>query len=69
MKLRYDTEDDVLMVWLAMDKVDHAEQKENVIVHFSSDDRPVLLEILQASEFLKRAYRAMPEQDQQRVFA
>lgn len=69
MKLRYDTEDDVLMVWLAEEKVDHAQQKENVIIHFSSQDVPVLLEILGASEFLREVFRSLPEGDRQRVSA
>jgi hypothetical protein len=34
--------------------IDHAGETEGVIVHFSTDDRPVLLEVLDASEFLSR---------------
>jgi hypothetical protein len=34
--------------------IDHAEETEGVIVHFSTDTRPVLLEVLDASEFLSR---------------
>lgn len=54
MKVQYNREDDVLMIHLSEDKIDHAEQTDGVIVHFSPEDRPVLLEVLDASDFLAR---------------
>ena len=54
MKARYDREDDVLTLLLADGTVDHAEEVDGVIVHFSADDRPLLLEVLDASELLAR---------------
>ncbi len=53
MKMRYDQEDDVLMIWLSDQRVEYAEQEKNMIVHFSKADQPVLVEILNASAFLK----------------
>ncbi|GAI02120.1 unnamed protein product, partial [marine sediment metagenome] len=32
--------------------IDHAEETGPIIIHFSVDKKPVLLEILEASEFL-----------------
>jgi uncharacterized protein YuzE len=52
MKVRYDREDDVLTLQLAEGVVDHAEEVDGVTVHFTKDDRPLLLEVLDASELL-----------------
>jgi uncharacterized protein YuzE len=54
MKVRYDRETDITILELSGEKVDHAEEMENIIVHFTEDDRPVLLEILNSSEFLPK---------------
>jgi uncharacterized protein YuzE len=54
MKVQYDREDDILTLELSGEKIDHAEEVEDRIVHFSAEDRPVLLEILDASDFLAR---------------
>lgn len=54
MKVQYNREDDVLTIHLSEGTIDHAEEAEGVIVHFSPDGRPVLLEVLDASEFLSR---------------
>lgn len=59
MKKRYDKVDDVLMIWFSQDRVDHAEQSKNTILHLSRDNKPVLLEILHASKFLEESSRAV----------
>ncbi len=52
-KIRYDHEDDVLMVWLAEGKtVDRAEQTGQSILHMSEQGEPILLEILNAHDFI-----------------
>jgi hypothetical protein len=52
-KMRYDHKDDVLMVWFSEDKqVDHAEQVGQSILHLTAEGTPVLLEILNAGEFV-----------------
>jgi hypothetical protein len=51
--MRYDSEDDILMIWLAHGKtIDHAEQFGTTILHVSAEDEPVLLEILEARAFM-----------------
>lgn len=55
MKMRYDREEDILMVETASGKIDHAEEMGPVIVHFTKAGKPVLLEILDGSEFLSLA--------------
>jgi hypothetical protein len=58
MKISYNREDDIAMVELNTKKIDHAQEAKNIIVHFSKDDEPVLLEILDASTFLTDMMRA-----------
>jgi len=54
-KISYEPEADVLM-WEITDKpIDYAKEIGNVIVHFTKDNVPVLVEILEASKFLTRA--------------
>lgn len=69
-KYRYDKEDDVLMVFLGKGKVDDAQQSGNIISHFSSKGELLLLEILEASQFLKETSRAfLPEVRQQVILS
>lgn len=52
MKISYSREDGIAMIELSPKKIDHAQEAMGVIVHFSREDEPVLLEILDASKFL-----------------
>jgi len=65
MKARYRRGEDVLLLELSEESVDYAEEMGHVIVHFTKDGRPVILEILDASEFIteisKAAMRASEE--------
>lgn len=55
--LQYEPEADVLAVEYARrTPIDHATEVGNLIVHFSRDDQPVLVEILNASRFAARAH-------------
>jgi uncharacterized protein YuzE len=59
MKISYDREEDILTIELdATATIDHAEHVGAVILHLSADDRPVLLEVLRASEFLSSLVKA-----------
>ncbi len=51
-KIRYSKDVDVLLVELSNKPVDHAEESGPFIIHFSVDGEPVLLEILNAKEFV-----------------
>ena len=67
MKIWYDRHEDILMIEVVpYGTIDHAEQVDGVIVHLTEDDRVVLLEILDASEFLstlvKVAMQPTPEE-------
>jgi len=52
MKIRYDREKDIVLLELSPAPIDFAEETGPFIVHFSKDEKPVVLEILDASEFL-----------------
>ncbi len=52
MKIKYSKDVDILMVWLSNDSFDYAEESNGVITHFSSEGKPVLLEIQGARDFL-----------------
>jgi hypothetical protein len=58
MRVSYDRDVDVLLVEVSSEPITHAEEMGNFIVHFSADDKPVLMEILDASEFLTQASKA-----------
>ncbi|MFY9484665.1 MAG: DUF2283 domain-containing protein [Patescibacteria group bacterium] len=51
-KIRYESQADVLSYELTKEPIDHAEEIGNFIVHFTEDNSPVLVEILNAREFL-----------------
>ncbi|MBU4142829.1 DUF2283 domain-containing protein [Patescibacteria group bacterium] len=54
-KISYEPEADVLM-WEITDRpIDFAKEIGNVVVHFTKNNIPVLIEILEASKFLARA--------------
>jgi len=69
MEFRYDQEDDVLMIWFSKEPVDFAEQQKDVIVHFSKANKPVLMEILDASKFLRETSQLFPHNIRQQVLA
>jgi len=53
MKIRYDREEDILLIEvMSQGMIDHAEQVDSLIAHFTANGRLVLLEILDASRFL-----------------
>lgn len=53
MRLSYDREEDILMIEMSPEgTIDHAEHTGPFIAHFSQNGQLLLLEILEASEFL-----------------
>lgn len=67
MKIKYNKQDDVLMIELSRKPIDYAEQSGDLIVHFSPDREAVLLEILDASKFLKQTSKLLPERAREQV--
>ena len=58
MRIKYNREDDVLLIEILDEEIDYAEEAGNMIIHFSKDGKPVLIEILDASEFLTEIVKA-----------
>jgi len=52
MKISYNREHDILMYELNYEPIDYAEEIGPIIVHFSKKGKPVLMEILDESEFI-----------------
>ena len=54
MKLKYDEEDDVLVITLKEEPLSYGEEiSEDIIVHYSGNDELVEVEILDASEIFR----------------
>ncbi len=51
-KIKYSKDVDALLIELSDKKIDHAEEEGQMIIHFSKDGEPVLLEILDAKDFV-----------------
>lgn len=68
MRVRYDKNEDILMIELVKNKIDDSYETENAIVHVAADGRPVLLEIFNASSFLKEESKALPREIKQKYF-
>ena len=52
MKTSYNRKDDVLVYEVGEGTIDHAEEMGPIIVHFDEGGRPLVLEILDASDFI-----------------
>ena len=59
MKYKYDKETDILIIELSREKPDFAEQKGNIITHYNKDNKPVEIEILDASIETSEMLKAM----------
>jgi uncharacterized protein YuzE len=59
MKVRYDKEEDILMIEVSDEPIDYAEQVDSIIVHLTKEGKPVLLEILDASQFIEEVQKWM----------
>ena len=59
-KINYEPEADVLTLELSGQKIDYAKEIGNFVVHFNQQNIPVLVEILEATSFLRRANNLLP---------
>ena len=51
-KIRYSKDVDALLINFSDKKIDYAEDEGQIIIHFSKEGEPVLLEILDAKDFI-----------------
>lgn len=54
-KISYEPEADVLTYEITNQSIDYAQEVGDIVVHFTKNNMPVLVEILEASKFLKKA--------------
>ena len=59
MRVSYDRDVDIMLIEASEEKIDFAEEFGSIIVHFTKDRKPVLLEILDASEFISNLSRIL----------
>ena len=60
-KISYEPESDVLTWEITNQPIDYAKEIGNVVVHFTKNNIPVLIEILDASKFLSKAKNLLQE--------
>ena len=68
MKIKYYKEDDILVFQLSPASYDYAEMEGDFIVHFTKDEKPVRIEVLNARNFLKKESQALPRDIKQEYF-
>lgn len=59
MKYKYDKETDTMVIELSKEKPDFAEQKGNIITHYNKENKPIEIEILNASKTTLEMLKAM----------
>ncbi len=59
MKYTYDKETDILVIELSNEKPGFAEQKGNIITHYNKENKPIEIEILDASRTTLEILKAM----------
>jgi uncharacterized protein YuzE len=57
MKASYDRNADALLIHVGRGKIDHAEEMGPFVIHFTKRGKPLLIEILDASEVLSNLTR------------
>ena len=51
-KIKYSKDVDILLIELSDKPIDYTEEEGRIIIHFSKDGEPVLIEISDAKEFV-----------------
>ncbi|HMS34565.1 MAG TPA: DUF2283 domain-containing protein [Ignavibacteria bacterium] len=58
-KVRYSKDADALLIELSDKKIDYADDKGNIIIHYTSENEPVILEIFDAKDFILNSLSSM----------
>ncbi len=58
-KIKYDKETDILLIEFSEKPIDYAEEEGQIIIHFTKNEEPVMLEILDAKEFLMNSLTSL----------
>ena len=67
MKAKYYEDADLISWKISKKPFEHAIRSGDFVVHYSKDDEPVLIEILNAARFLKEANSMLPKKIQKQV--
>ena len=59
MKYKYDKQTDIMVIELSSEKPDFAEQEGDIITHYNKENKPVEIEILNASKTTIEMLKAM----------
>lgn len=69
MKAKYYKDADLLSLRISKKTYKYAKQDGDVIVHYSQDKEPVLIEIVNAAKFLKETTKNLPKKIQNEIFS
>ena len=71
MRVRYDKDEDILMIVLAKkgQKIDDTYETENSLVSVTEKGEPVMVEIFDASKFFAEESKVLPNEIKQKFFA
>ena len=61
-EMRYSKDVDILTIKLSDEPVDYAEESGQFIVHFSTEDTPVLIEVQDAKNFVLESLHTLFEE-------
>lgn len=67
MKIKYYEEADLLSLKVSNKAYYDATRSGDLVVHYASDGKPVLVEILNATKFLKEADKSLPKKLQKSI--
>ena len=69
LKIEYFKDGDILVIKMSKKPFEYAEMEGSVIVHYSNDDKPVRIEVLNASRLLDLKSTIKPREVKRSVFA
>lgn len=61
-KIKYSKDVDILLIEISDKPIDYAQEEGPIIIHFSKQGEPVLIEILEAKEFILKTLSGMLEE-------
>lgn len=63
-KIRYSPDEDALLIQISAQKVDHAEEAGDFVLHYSEAGELVLIEVFHATRFLLSLLSSMIKQEE-----
>lgn len=63
-KVKYSKDVDALLIEFSDKKIDYAEDKGPFIIHYTEEGEPVLLEILDAKDFLLDSFASLVREEE-----